>query len=65
MSREELIELVQRIIDGEGDEDQHLALVLKLEENVLHPRVTDLIYREGLPAEQVVDKALAYKPIAL
>lgn len=66
MSREELIELVQRIIDGEGSsQEEHLALVQRLEKNVLHPAMIDLIYKEEMPAEQVVDRALAYKPLAL
>lgn len=52
---------------GEGTEEEHDALVQLLENNVRHPAVTDLIYyhQPKLSASQVVDAALAYKPIAL
>ncbi|MFI1968094.1 hypothetical protein BLA24_21155 [Streptomyces cinnamoneus] len=68
MTREELIQLVERIMAGEGEtEAEHDELVHTLERNVIHPAVTDLIYhtRPELTAEEVVDRALAYKPIAL
>ncbi|MBT1187410.1 hypothetical protein HET69_26280 [Streptomyces sp. CJ_13] len=67
MTREELIHLVERIMAGEGTEEEHDALVQLLENNVRHPAVTDLIYyhQPKLSASQVVDAALAYKPIAL
>lgn len=66
-SREELVEMVQKLIDGtlpEGEEDE---LVGELKESVPHPRVTDLIYysEPSLTAEQVVDAALAYRAIEL
>ncbi|MFK8910786.1 bacteriocin immunity protein [Streptomyces sp. YS-3] len=72
LTHSELVDLVQRIMDGEGTEEEHSALVETLERNVLHPRVSDLIYypeNEGyereLTATQVVEAALAYRPIAL
>ncbi|MEU9233585.1 bacteriocin immunity protein [Streptomyces subrutilus] len=67
MNRTELIRLVERIMAGEGTEEEHDALVQALEENVPHPAVTDLIYYHTpkLSAPEVVDAALAYKPIAL
>ncbi|MEV0262609.1 bacteriocin immunity protein [Streptomyces sp. NPDC050617] len=67
MTRSELIQLVERIMAGEGSESEHDALVRTLEENVPHPRVLGLIYYSdpALTAEQVVDQALAYRPIAL
>ncbi|WP_283809039.1 hypothetical protein [Tumebacillus amylolyticus] len=38
-----------------------------LERNVLHPEVSDLIFwdKRELKAEEIVDEALAYKPIIL
>jgi hypothetical protein len=65
MTREELIDLVKEIMAAEGTEeeiDQKLSLLRK---NVPHPRVSNLIYHDDLSAEEVVDKALAYKPIQL
>jgi hypothetical protein len=66
-TRDELIQMVQQLIDAtlpEGEED---ALVEELKNSVLHPRVTDLIYYSDpeLTAEEVVDQALAYRPIEL
>ncbi|MFD9567074.1 bacteriocin immunity protein [Streptomyces sp. NPDC059994] len=72
LTQGQLVDLVQRIMDGEGTEEEHSALVETLERNVLHPRVCDLIYypeNEGydreLTAGQIVEAALTYQPIAL
>ncbi|KAK1180828.1 bacteriocin immunity protein [Streptomyces sp. NBS 14/10] len=67
MTRDELVNLVERVMAGEGTESEHDALVRLLEENVPHPRVLNLIYYSDPPltAQEVVDKALAYRPIEL
>ncbi|WP_156726548.1 bacteriocin immunity protein [Streptomyces apocyni] len=67
MTRDELIRLVERIMAGEGTEEEHDDLVHRLQENVPHPRVIGLIYHSNpeLTAEEVVDQALSYRPIAL
>lgn len=72
MRRVELVELVQRILDSCGDpavsEDEIQSMVRELEEAVPHPDVSDLIFwpESGTTtAEEVVEKALAYKPIRL
>jgi hypothetical protein len=73
MTRPELVALVERILSGEGTEEEQAELRRTLERNVPHPRVTDLIYyprlegfeQDDLTAGEVVDAALAYKPIAL
>lgn len=68
MTRDELVRLVERIMAGEGEsEADHDTLIDLLERNVPHPAVTDLIYynEPSLTAGEVVDKALAYRPIAL
>lgn len=66
-SRDELIRLVQQIMDAGLPEREHDALLKRLKQSVLHPRVSDLIYYSDpeLAAEEVVDHALAYRPIAL
>jgi hypothetical protein len=67
LGREQLIQLVTKIINVEGSEEQIDEWVQLVEDNVPHPAVTDLIYysQEQLTPEQIVDKALAYKPIQL
>jgi hypothetical protein len=66
-NREELIAVVQKIREAKGTEEElHRDLAL-LRQAVLDPKVTDYIFwsKEELTAEQVVDKALQYKPILL
>jgi hypothetical protein len=73
LARAELIALVERILSGEGTEEEQAELRRTLERNVPHPGVINLIYwprhegfdRDELTPEEIVDAALAYKPIAL
>ena len=67
LTREELINLVNRIIECEGTEEEIDEMIEVVERNVPHPEVSDLIYwnDEELTPEQIVDKALEYKPIQL
>lgn len=66
-SREELIHMVQQLIDADLPEEEEDQLVEELKSSVLHPRITDLIYYNSpkLTAEEVVERALAYRPIEL
>ncbi|MYS95628.1 MULTISPECIES: bacteriocin immunity protein [Streptomyces] len=71
-SREQLVEIVRKFMAAEISEEDEEEMVELLEKSVPHPRVLDLIYypeSEGLTeeatAEQVVDAALAYRPIEL
>ncbi|KUN97961.1 hypothetical protein AQJ67_28710 [Streptomyces caeruleatus] len=59
--------MVQQLIDADLPEEGEDQLVEELRSNVLHPRITDLIYYSTpkLAAEEVVDRALAYRPIEL
>lgn len=65
MSRKELIELVSKIMNCEGSESEIDKMIEVLKENVMNPAVINLIYSEDNTPEEVVDKALAYKPIIL
>ena len=68
LTRFELVELVRKIQAAEGSEEEIDRMIASLEASVPHPHVTDLIfYPEGpdLTAEEVVERALAYKPIQL
>lgn len=64
MTKEELIDLVKKIVDAEGTEEEIHANILLLKQNVPHPSPTNLIYHEDLTAEEIVDKALSYKPFS-
>lgn len=65
MTREELIELVKKIMTADGTEAELHKNVALLMKNVPDPRVTNHIFYADLTPEEVVDKALAYKPIQL
>jgi hypothetical protein len=65
-ARNELVELVRRIQDFDGDQDQYDSALNSLKESVPHPRVLELLRAwPELSAEEIVERALAYKPIAL
>ena len=66
-SRAELVQVVQQLIDAKPTGEAEDRLVAQLMSSVPHPRVTDLIYYNTpkLTAEEVVDRALAYRPIEL
>ena len=65
--RAELVQAVQQLIDAKLTAETENRLVAQLKSSVPHPRLTDLIYYNTpkLTAEEVVDRALAYRPIAL
>lgn len=65
MSKEELIELVEKIMKCEGTEEEVDNMIDVLEKNVIDPEVTNYIFYEENTPEEVVEKALAYKPIIL
>ncbi|MVU78268.1 hypothetical protein GPX89_13565 [Nocardia sp. ET3-3] len=69
MAREELIELVTRLYEGQGDETEQDAWLQTLKDSVADPRISDYIFWDNsnprLTPEQIVDKALAYRLIAL
>jgi hypothetical protein len=66
LSREDLVELAKKIINAdtetEEEDDELIELFLK---SVPDPNASDYFFAEeydGLTPEQIVDKALAYKP---
>jgi hypothetical protein len=71
LSRDELIDLVGRVMRAEGSESDLDAWLDLIEDSVPCPigHVTDLIFYppggQELSAEEVVDRALAYRPIEL
>ncbi len=62
ISREEYLELIRRVMNGEGEYVFWLAL-LRL--NLSCPPLSDYIFYDDLTPKQILEKALAYKPIAL
>lgn len=78
MRREELIKLGKKIVNCEGTEEEIDAMYDLFSSNVPHPNGANLFYypekynarRDDISQynptiEEVVDKALSYKPIAL
>ena len=65
MTREELIALVDKIMKCQGSEKEIDKMIELLEQNVTDPEVTNYIFYEESTPEEVVDKALAYRPIIL
>ena len=78
MTREDLIELGKKIVNCEGTEEEIDAMYDLFSKHVPHPNGANLFfYPENYDArrddiskynptvEEVVDKALSYKPIAL
>jgi hypothetical protein len=67
ITRDELVEIVRRVLVASPETDYYLRL---LEANVLHPAVSGLIFHppedlRDASAEEIVDEALRYRPIAL
>jgi hypothetical protein len=68
MSKEELVVLVTKICNAEFEtEEEWDSLLDLLENNVPDPAVSNLLYyhKPKLTPEEIVDKALNYKPICL
>ncbi|MBQ5445237.1 MAG: hypothetical protein IIT48_01025 [Lachnospiraceae bacterium] len=65
MTREELILLVDKIMKCQGSEKEIDEMMELLEKNVIDPEVSNYIFYEENTPEEVIDKALAYKPIIL
>jgi coproporphyrinogen III oxidase-like Fe-S oxidoreductase len=67
LSKEEMIELVRKIINVDASEEEIINMIELLKYSAPHPEVSDLIYRNEneLTAEQIVEQALSYKPIQL
>ena len=67
LTKKELVELVRKIAESEGTEEEIDQFIDVLEQNVPHPEVSDLIFypEEEMTYEEIVEKALSYKPIQL
>ncbi len=63
LSKEELVELVNKICNPKLSDEEVREYIEILEDNVPHPAPSDLIFwnDEDLSPEEVVEIALAYK----
>ena len=67
-SKEELIELVRKIMECEGTEEEIDNWLSEVKGNVNHPAVSDLIFypeNDDVTPEEIVEEALSYKPLSL
>ena len=60
MTRLELLAAVVKLYSGVGEEDEDTALLNRLDDELPHSDISDLIFHDfrGLTPEQVVDEAL-------
>lgn len=69
MDKGELIELAKNIINAVGKtEEETDGMLQRFLDNVPDPNASDLFFSlhyEDLTAEEIVEKALSYKPIQL
>jgi hypothetical protein len=65
MTRQQLIDLVKKIMSAQGTESEIQQMVEMFERNVPDPNACDYIFHRNWTAEEIVDKALAYKSIQL
>lgn len=69
MTKEELIQLARNIMNAVGKtEEENDEMLLRFIDNVPHPDASDLFFsleNDGLTAEEIVEKALSYKPLQL
>lgn len=66
LTKEQIIELVNKIIDVENYSEQEIEdMMIELEKGVIDPNISDYIFWDDLTPEEIADKALSYKPICL
>ncbi|ACX64613.1 MULTISPECIES: bacteriocin immunity protein [Bacillales] len=67
LTKAQIVDLVTRLYNGEGSEEEAGEWINLLQRNVPHPDISNLIFwpEEDLTPEEIVEKALNYKPIVL
>jgi hypothetical protein len=68
MSRDELLAAVACLMSGgAGTDEANAILMVRVKRSVPHPRVQDLMFHSSpaLSPEEVVEEALAYRPLEL
>ena len=67
-SREQLLDLVTSVQNGDFDDEELSAVLDSLIQSTGDPNISDYVFwpeGEELTAEEIVDKALAHRPIEL
>lgn len=67
MNREEILQIVQRIMDCDGSEQEVDELIDRLEVITGHPKVVEMIFYpdKELSAEEITAELLTYTPLRL
>ena len=70
LTRDEMIALVERLMRGEGEDSEAGEWIGQLERSIPNPHIGQIIFwpepdEKDLTAEQIVDKAMQYRPFAL
>lgn len=67
LSREDLIDLVRRVVDCKGTDAEIDGWIATIRGNLADPKITDYIFWPDRPMtpEEIVDRALAYESIQL
>lgn len=65
MRKEELVELVRKIQNCEGSEEEVNTMIEMLESNVNYPEISDLIFYNEKTPEEIINIALDNKPFQL
>lgn len=63
-NREHLVQIVRRIIELDGSEEEIDELIAEFIRSVPHPQAINVLGRHD-DAEGVVEEALSYEPIAM
>ena len=67
-SKNDFIELVRKIIECEGTEEEIDNWLQEVKSSVNHPAVSDLIFypeNDDITPEEIVEVALSYQPLEL
>ena len=65
MNKNDLIDMVRKIKNCKGTEEELDIMLNDLENNVVCPNISDLIFFDEKTPEEIVEQILAYKPIIL
>ncbi|WP_098743198.1 bacteriocin immunity protein [Paenibacillus sp. EZ-K15] len=65
LTKAQIVDLVTRLYNGEGSEEEVGEWIELLQRNVPHPDISNLIFwpAKDLTPEEIVEEAFHYKPI--
>lgn len=67
LTRGEMVDLVGRLMRGEGSDEEANEWINEIHRSVPHPDVSGMIFypEEELTSEEIIDRAISYRPIEL